>query len=76
MVRTTGTVHGNMIEVAQPLGLPDGQQVELVVRVACMPEVASDEFGPTADYWSAEDDRILAEIADARFASDFRDASP
>jgi len=35
-----GVVHGNMIEVKEPLNLPDGQQVAIIVRPVLSPKEA------------------------------------
>ena len=67
MVKTThGKVHGKTIELDEDLGVPDGQEVELQVRViptakhwgAGLRRCA----GALANEWTDEDDRILEDI--------------
>lgn len=61
-----GFIHGKTIEIADDLGLADGQEVEVIVRVR---ETKSEwgqgilrSAGAMAPFWTAEDDEILAEI--------------
>ena len=63
-----GKVHGTTIELYQPLGIPDGQEVELTLRTVAtvVKSTHSDEgirrsAGPLPDD-SARDDELLAEI--------------
>lgn len=62
-----GTVRGMTIQLKDDLGLPDGQQVKVTVRVAESGQVGSwgDGLrrcaGALADSWTDEDDRILEE---------------
>ena len=65
-----GVIRGRTIELAEDAGLPDGQQVEIVVRA---PLKAVDDTswvartaGALADVWDEEDDRILKQIHDDR----------
>jgi hypothetical protein len=66
----TGTVHGNTIVLDHPLPVPDGQAVEVVVRdcrstpVVPAPPSGASHAPPT--WWTADDDRILAEIHETR----------
>ncbi|MEX1230167.1 MAG: hypothetical protein WEB58_08005 [Planctomycetaceae bacterium] len=67
-IRTAGTVHGNSIELPANLGLADGQEVEVIVRVSSQTPAVWGEglrrcAGALAETWSDEDDRILEEIA-------------
>jgi hypothetical protein len=67
MTRTVrGIVHGRTIEVIQDLGVADGQQVEVVVKVIPSKNQWGDGLrrcaGALAGEWTDEDDRILAEI--------------
>lgn len=61
-----GHVHGKTIQLVEELGLREGQQVELVVRV--LPpkhhwgEGILRSAGAMAPFWTEEDDRILEEI--------------
>ena len=61
-----GIIHGKTIELVDDLGLTEGQEVEVVVRVRHpRPEWGQgimNSAGAMAPYWTAEDDRILAEI--------------
>ena len=62
-----GVAHGRMIELTEDLGVPEGQQLEVVVRTLSPP---GNEWGAglrrcagaLADEWTDEDDRILDEI--------------
>jgi hypothetical protein len=66
-----GVVHGSSIQFTDNLGLPEGQQVEVSVRVV-VPSAhkPGDGFrrcaGALADDWSERDDEILAEIERSR----------
>ena len=61
-----GLIRGKTIELADDLGLADGQEVEVIVRVR--PSRAEQEqairrsAGAMAPFWTPEDDEILAEI--------------
>jgi hypothetical protein len=61
-----GVVHGNTIQLREHPGVPDGQEVELVVRVVAPPRAWGEGIrrsaGALADQWTEEDDKILEEI--------------
>jgi hypothetical protein len=62
-----GKVHGRTIELAEDLGLAEGQEVEVQVKVlpATQPQWGDGLrrcAGALADEWTDEDDCILAEI--------------
>jgi len=65
-----GRVQGNTIVLDEPLGLPLGQDVEVVVtpisRRRPWGEGIRRSAGALADMWSEEDDRILSEIHEDR----------
>ena len=65
-----GIVHGNTIELNHDLGLNDGQEVEVQVRVVQPTAKWGDGIlrcaGAMAPYWTVEDDRILEEIQQDR----------
>ena len=65
-----GKVQGKAIVLDEPLGLPLGQDVEVVVtpiaRGRPWGEGILRSAGALADTWSEEDDRILAEIHEDR----------
>ena len=61
-----GKIHGKTIELDEDPGIPDGQQVEVIVQ-AVKPdrlwgEGISKSAGALADSWTDEDDRILEDI--------------
>jgi hypothetical protein len=66
----TGTVHGNTIVLDAPPGVPEGQHVEVIVRICpassnAIETATKDSEG--ADFvYTEEDDRILEEIYRAR----------
>lgn len=65
--KVEGTVHGNSIEVAEELGLHDGDRVELTVeKISKRTEPWGEGLrrcaGALADSWTEEDDRILEQI--------------
>ena len=65
-----GVVHGKIIELSEPAGVADGQEVEVVVRFS-MPsrpwgEGIRNSAGGWADQWTEEDDRILEQIQQDR----------
>lgn len=75
MVKTThGIVHGKLIELDHDLGLADGQQVEVQVKVVAKAVDEATQWGEglrrcagaLADEWTEEDDRILQAIRDDR----------
>jgi hypothetical protein len=69
-----GKVHGKTIELNEDLGVVEGQEVELQVRMigskkrlpgpppGWQPGRPSTTAGRLADSWTPEDDRILDEI--------------
>jgi hypothetical protein len=61
-----GVVHGNVIELREPPGVADGQEVEVIVRVPKAVRVWGDGIrnsaGGMAEFWTDEDDKILEEI--------------
>lgn len=65
-----GVVHGKTIELRESPGVPDGQEVELLVRTLAPSQSGGDGIlrsaGALADSWTDEDDRILAEIQQDR----------
>ncbi len=79
MVKTVnGKVHGRVIELNEDLGLPEGQEVEVQIKVVTLrkklpgppsgwqPGVPSKTAGLLAESWTEDDDRILEEIAKDR----------
>jgi hypothetical protein len=75
MVKTTqGTIHGKVIELDEDLGIADGQQVEIHVKVVenggkpahTWGEGLRRCAGALASEWTEEDDRILDEIYQER----------
>jgi hypothetical protein len=66
MKSTHGRIHGRTIELDEDLGLAEGQEVEIQVKVIVQPARWGDGLqrcaGALADEWSAEDDRILEEL--------------
>lgn len=65
-----GKAQGRTIVLDEPLGLPLGQDVEVVVTPVASRrpwgEGIRRSAGALADSWSDEDDRILAEIQEDR----------
>jgi hypothetical protein len=65
-----GKAHGNRIELDEDLGLSEGQEIEVQVRVVATPTRWGDGLrrcaGALANEWTEEDDRILQEIHDDR----------
>ena len=73
-----GRVRGKMIELDEELGVLDGQEVEVQVRImkpkkeppgpppGWQPGRPSATAGLLADLWTEEDDRILREIYEDR----------
>ncbi len=69
-----GKVHGRTIELDEDLGVAEGQDVEVQVRIigpkkrlpgpppGWQPGSKKTAAGMLADSWTAEDDRILEEI--------------
>jgi hypothetical protein len=75
MARTLhGTVHGRTIELAEDIGVAEGQEVEIEIRIVgakkrapgpppgWQPGRHSATAGLLAESWTIEDDRILDEI--------------
>lgn len=71
-----GIVHGKTIEVAEDLGIPDGQKVELIVKTpggtAAAGEGLLRSAGPLPDD-SPKDDQILLEIEKSRKSARLRE---
>lgn len=67
---TRGVIRGKTIELTEDLGISDGQEVEVIVRVReSRPDWGQGilrSAGAMAPYWTDEDDRILDEIEQAR----------
>ena len=66
-----GVVNGKTIELAEDLGVPAGQEVELVVTLVPDKQKVWGEglrrcAGALANEWTDEDDRILEEIYQER----------
>jgi hypothetical protein len=65
-----GTVQGRTIVLDEPLALPLGQEVDVIVTPVVRPRLSGEGIrrsaGALADSWSEEDDRILAEIYEDR----------
>ncbi|TVS09383.1 MAG: hypothetical protein EA424_27250 [Planctomycetaceae bacterium] len=73
-----GTVHGSTIHLEQDLGVVDGQEVEVHVRIVrpkkrlpgpppgWNPDQVSSTAGALAASWTSDDDRILEEIHEDR----------
>ncbi len=62
-----GTVHGRTIEVNEDLGIAEGQQVELQIKVVQRAVAKWGDglrrcAGALADEWTEDDDRILEGI--------------
>lgn len=71
MARTIhGTVYGRTIRLDEDLGVVEGQQVELQVKLVPPSKQWGDGLrrcaGALADDWTEEDDRILAAIHEDR----------
>lgn len=77
MTHTThGRIHGKIIELDEDLGVPRGQQVEIVVRL--MPANGSWGDGIRSSAGAAAEvddfDQVFAEIERERKAARFREA--
>ena len=69
-----GKVHGSTIHLEHDLGVADGQEVEVDIRIVRSkkrlpgpppgwnPDQVSSTAGALADSWTSDDDRILEEI--------------
>jgi hypothetical protein len=71
MTRTVhGVIHGRTIELAEDLGIAEGQQVEIIVKTVPKSKPWGEGLrrcaGAFATDWTDEDDRILAEIYQER----------
>jgi len=67
MTRTLhGKVHGKTIELDEDLGVIDGQEVEVKVKIVPSTKKWGEGLrrcaGALADEWTEEDDRVLNEI--------------
>ena len=71
-----GEIHGSTIRLISNPGLPDGQQVEVIVRPteSVDANAASERIAAYKglEDWSEEDDRILKEIANSRREATWR----
>lgn len=65
-----GVVHGNIIHLSERLGVADGEEVEVVVKVVSMNKAWGEGLrrcaGALAGEWAQEDDRILEQIHQER----------
>ena len=73
-----GIVHGQSIELTEPVDLQDGSRVEVEVRPATRAEAKWGDgllrcMGILRDSWSDKDDRILQELARERLPSRHHD---
>lgn len=73
-----GVVHGQAIELNEPLGVPDGQEVEVVVRVVEAPRSWGEGILRSAGVAAEVPgfDEAFAEIERERKASQFREPLP
>ncbi len=73
-----GIVHGQSIELTEPLELPDGVRVQVVLQptpasLTKWGDGLSRCAGILNEWWTEEDDRILEEIARSRQGGRNRD---
>jgi len=72
-----GTIRGRTIELAEDLGLNEGQSVEVRVTAVTRTQPWGEGLrrcaGALADEWTEEDDRILEEIHQDRKRESRRD---
>ena len=65
-----GTVHGRTIELAEELGLADGEEVEVSVRGIAGKRLWGEGLrrcaGALAEEWTEDDDRVLEELHQER----------
>ncbi len=65
-----GRIHGKTIELDEDLGLAEGQDVEVRIKVVTVTQRWGDGLrrcaGALANEWTAEDDRILEAIHQER----------
>ncbi len=76
MKTLSGIIHGNIIELAESLGLPDGEEVEIQVtsKKKRQPgEGLKRCAGALANDWSPVDDQILTDIEQARLNAAHRE---
>ncbi len=71
MVRhVQGVIHGKTIELAEDLGVADGQHVEITIKTVPTPRPWGEGLrrcaGAFAADWTEDDDRILEEIHQER----------
>ena len=61
-----GVVHGQTIELAEPIPVADGQEVEVAIKVVSTKRPWGEGLrrcaGALANEWTHHDDRILADI--------------
>lgn len=79
-VQTTGVVQGRSIRFQDDLGFPEGATLDIVVKGSngstlilevktsgnAPPRPEQDERGRIATWWTEEDDRLFAELAEER----------
>jgi len=82
-----GKVHGKTIELDEDLGVAEGQEVEIQVKILSarkklpgpppgwQPDSARTVAGRLADSWTEEDDRILEQIYQERKRDSGRESS-
>lgn len=65
-----GRIRGKTIELDDDTGMPEGQEVEITLKIIPTKHPWGEGLrrcaGALADEWTEEDDRILAEIHDSR----------
>ncbi|MGC8638320.1 MAG: hypothetical protein ACP5XB_00400, partial [Isosphaeraceae bacterium] len=66
-----GTVRGRTIELETDPDIEDGRKIEVVIRTKLLPGPPpclrpGAAAGMMAEYWTEEDDRLLAEIEQRR----------
>jgi hypothetical protein len=65
-----GIVHGKTIELIDSPEVPEGVQVEIVVRILTPSSAESDgnltDVGEVAPWWTDEDDQIFAQLEQDR----------
>jgi hypothetical protein len=71
MTRTLlGVIHGRTVELAEDLGVADGQQVEITIKTVASPKRWGEGLrrcaGAFAADWTEDDDRIMEEIHQER----------
>ncbi len=76
--RVQGIVRGRMIEIGEDLGIPDGEQVEMIVSFAGhnrpWGQGILSSAGALADSWTEEDDQIWEQIHQDRHRTSRRDS--